>query len=68
MVVVIVMLMGNIAEKSGQSVLAFIWPVIIESAIVMAKRANDTGEDLDEQAKRMIGRVLQAILGVADIK
>ena len=56
-------LMGDIAQSSGSAVFAFIWPVIIESAIVMARRANDTGEDLDDKAKDMIGRVLGAMLG-----
>ncbi len=58
-------LMGDIERKTGESVFAFIWSVIIESAIIMAKRAQNTGKDLDEQAKKTIGRVLSAILSAS---
>ena len=58
-------LMGSIAENMGHKAFAFIWPVIIESAIIMARRANETGELLDEESKQMIGRILQSILGFA---
>lgn len=55
-------LMGDIAQNTGEAVFAFIFPVIIESAIAMAKRQNDTGEELDETAKKLIGSVLSAVL------
>lgn len=58
-------LMGDIERKTGESVFAFIWSVIIESAIIMAKRAQDTGKDLDEQARKTICRVLSAILSAS---
>lgn len=58
-------LMGDIAQASGESAFALIWPIIIESAIQMARRANETGEGIDENAKALIGKVLQAILSFA---
>ena len=61
-------LMGDVAQAAGEAEFAFIWPVIIESAIVMAKRANETGKDLGEQARAMIGRVLGAILGIGQTR
>ena len=58
-------LMHNLVSNTGETAFAYVWPVIIDSAISMAKRANATGEELDESAKDMIGRVLQSILSFA---
>ena len=55
-------LMGRVAEKSGKTAFSFIWTVIIESAISMAKRALETGEDPDEQVKQIMLGVFNAIL------
>ena len=57
-------LMGDIEQKTGESVFAFIWSIIIESAIAMARRAQATGSDMDAVAQKMIGRVLAAILSL----
>ena len=57
--------MHNLVSNTGETAFAYVWPVIIDSAISMAKRANATGEELDESAEDMIGRVLQSILSFA---
>ena len=58
-------LMHNLVSNTGETAFAYVWQVIIDSAISMAKRANAAGEELDESAKDMIGRVLQSILSFA---
>ena len=58
-------LMGKIAETSGELVFSFIWSVIIESAIAMAKRTNGTDGALDERVKQIMSGVLQVILSSA---
>ena len=59
-------LMGDVEQKTGESVFSFIWAIIIESAITMAKRAHTTGKDLDTVAEQMIGKILFTILKMGE--
>ena len=55
-------LMQRLADKYGHSAYIFIWSMVVESAITLAKRTVKTGDDLTPQAEEMVARILGAML------
>ncbi len=55
-------LMGNLERNTSEGVFAFIWSIIIESAISMAKVHDVSNKEIAENAKKIIGKILEAIL------
>ena len=55
-------LIADLAQKRGAGAFIFIWAMVIQSALTLAKRSIKSGEELTPETEAMISRLLGAMI------